>query len=118
MCCGAYLNDAVKRFATGPVSDLRQRLSDIGVDAATTAISSKFELPAGLAFIAATQPHLAAAGGSAIGLLNLRQTSRRRAQARQRTPAAYLLNVQDTLTPHTWIMTIMTIMRRAAGITS
>jgi hypothetical protein len=113
----AYLDDAVRRFATGPVSDLRKGLSDIGIDATTTAISSKFELPAGFAVIAATQP-LAAVGSSAIGLLNLRQTTKRQAQAKQRTPAAYLLNVQDTLAPRTWISHIMTIMRRAAGITS
>jgi hypothetical protein len=113
----AYLDDAVRRFATGPVKDLRKGLTDIGIDTATTAISSKFELPASLA-IAATQPHLAAAGASAIGLLNLRQNAKRRARAKQRTPAAYLMNIEDSLSARTSISRIMSLMRRAAGIIS
>jgi hypothetical protein len=73
-------------------------------------------MPASLAAVAATQPYLAAAGGSAIGLINLRQATKRRAQAAQHTPASYLLNVHDTLSPRTWISRIMQIMRRAAGL--
>ena len=41
-----YLDDAVKRYATGPVDDLKRGLADVGVDAATTALNTKFTVPA------------------------------------------------------------------------
>src|SRR5258708_4247677 len=57
----AYLDDAVRRYSTAPVEDLRRGLAAVGIDMAEQAINSRFELPAGLAAVGlAAQPHLAA----------------------------------------------------------
>lgn len=62
---GAYLDDAVRRYSTAPVEDLRRGLTAVGIDMADQAINSRFELPAGLAAagVLASQPHIAPPSG-------------------------------------------------------
>ena len=67
---------------------------------------------------AAVQATPAAAGGIALAATNLRQSTRRLAQAQQAAPAAYLLSVREALTPQTWLTQILAIMRRASGVRS
>ena len=86
----AYLDDAVRRYATGPVDDLKRGLTAIGIDTATTAVSTKFEVPASVIAGLAT-PQLAAVGGVALALANLRGSTRQKAHTKQAAPAAYLL---------------------------
>lgn len=111
----AYLDDAVKRYATGPVNDLKRGLAAVGVDAAATAINTKFTVPAA-AVAGLGVPPIAAAGGIALAAANLRRATRRKAQARMAAPTAYLLSIGETLTPKTWLSQILTIMRRASGL--
>jgi hypothetical protein len=111
----AYLDDAVKRYATGPMDDVKRGLTDVGIDTAATVLNTKFAVPAA-AITGLTTPQIAAAGGIALAAANLRRSARRQAQARQATPAAYLLSVRETLTPRTWLTQILTIMRHASGL--
>ena len=87
---------------------------------ADQAISSRFELPAGLAAALAAaglaQPYLAAAGGIAAGAVAIRRAGSRNARAKNMAPAAYLLNVRETLTPQTWVTRVIRAMRRIAGL--
>lgn len=109
--------DAVRRFALGPVEELKRGLAEVGIDAATVAVNSKFAVPPALAMAGLTQPHVAAAGGVAFGILNLlRRTTRLKAQAKQTAPAAYLLSVQEALGTQTLLSLIIAVMRRAAGV--
>jgi hypothetical protein len=110
-----YLDDAVKRYATGPMDDIKRGLTDVGVDTAATALNTKFAVPAA-AITGLTSPQIAAAGGIALAAANLRRTARRQAQSRQAAPAAYLLSVRETLTPRSWLTQVLTIMRRASGL--
>jgi Family of unknown function (DUF6236) len=110
-----YLKDAVRQFATTPAEDLRRGLAADGIDAATIAINSKFQAPAGLAAVGITQPYIAAASGAALGIVNLHRATRLKAQARQTAPTAYLLSVQETLTPQTWLARIISMMGHLAG---
>lgn len=113
----AYLEDAVKRYSTGPVDDLKRGLADVGIDAAATALDTKFTVPAAaLAGVPVAQ--IAAAGGIALAAANLRRSTQSKAQARQAVPAAYLLGVRETLSPRTQLSRILTIMRRASGLRS
>jgi hypothetical protein len=113
-----YLDDAVRQFGTTPAGELRQGLASDGIDAAAIAVNSKFQLPAALAAAGITQPYIAAAGGAAFGLVNLRRTTRQKAsQARQAAPAAHLLSVQETLAPQAWLTRVITAMQRLAGTT-
>jgi hypothetical protein len=111
----AYLDDAVRRFATGPADDIRRGLADVGVDAAMTALNTKFAMPAA-AVAGLAAPPIAAAGGIALAATNLRQSTRRLAQAQQAAPAAYLLSVREALAPQTWLTQILAVMRRASGL--
>jgi hypothetical protein len=113
----AYLDDAVRRFATGPADDIRRGLADVGVDAALTAINTKFAVPAA-AIAGLAAPPIAAAGGIALAATNLRQSTRRLARAQQAAPVAYLLNVREALTPQTLVTQILAVMRRASGLRS
>ena len=92
----AYLDDAVKRYATGPVDDLKRGLADVGIDAAATALNTKFTVPAA-AVAGLAAPQVAAAGGIALAAANLRRSTRRKAQAQQAAPVAYLFSVRETL---------------------
>jgi Family of unknown function (DUF6236) len=113
----AYLSEAVRHYAAAPVEDLRRGLVEVGVDAADLAINSKFQLPAGLAAAGLlAQPHLAAAGGLALGAVSVRRATRAKAKAIRAAPAAYLLSVQETLAPQTWLQRVIAAMRRAAGL--
>jgi hypothetical protein len=111
-----YLDDAVRQFAVTPVEELRRGLAADGIDAATVAVNSKFQVPAGLAAAGITQPYIAAASGAALGLVSLHRTTRQKAQARQAAPAAYLLSVQETVAPRTWLARMITMMQHLAGI--
>jgi hypothetical protein len=112
-----YLSDAVRRYAAAPMEDLRRGLVEVGVDAADLAINSKFQLPAGLAAAGLlAQPQLAAAGGLALGALGVRRATRAKAKAVRAAPAAYLLSVQETLAPRTWLARVIAAIRRAAGL--
>lgn len=73
-------------------------------------------MPPALAMASLAQPHVAAAGGVAFGILNLRRTTRLKAQAKQTAPAAYLLSVQEALGTQTLLSRIIAVMRRAAGV--
>ena len=110
-----YLDHAVKRYATGPVNDLRRGLADVGVDAAATAINTKFTVPAA-AVAGFGVPQIAAASGIALAVANLRRATRRKTQARMAAPTAFLLSIGETLKPKTWLSQILTIMRRASGL--
>lgn len=113
----AYLEDAVKRYSTGPVDGLERGLADIGIDAATTALDTKFTVPAAaLAGLPVAQ--IAAADGIALAAASLRRSTQSKTQARQAVPAAYLLGVRETLSPRTRLSRILTIMRRASGLRS
>lgn len=110
-----YLDDAVRQFGTTPADELRRGLAADGIDAAAIALNSKFQVPAALA-AGITQPYIAAASGAAAGLVNLHRTTRQKAwQARQSASPAYLLSVQETLAPRTWLTRIITMMQRMAG---
>jgi Family of unknown function (DUF6236) len=111
----AYLDDAVKRYASGPVDDLKRGLAAVGIDAVTTAVNTKFGVPAA-ALAGLTTPQIAAVGGMALAVANLRRSTRHKAQAQQDAPVAYLLSVRETLAPTTWLSRILTIMRRATGL--
>jgi hypothetical protein len=111
----AYLDDAVKRYATGPADDLKRGLANVGIDAATTALNTKFTVPAA-AVAGLGAPQIAAAGSIALAAANLRRNTRRKAHARQADPTAYLLSIRETLTPRTWLSQVLTIMRRASGL--
>jgi hypothetical protein len=111
----AYLDDAVRRYATGPADDLRRSLTDIGIDTATTAVSTKFGVPASV-LTGLAAPQIAAADSTALALANLRRSARDKAHARQATPAAYLLSVRETLAPQSRLSRILTVIRRAAGL--
>jgi hypothetical protein len=102
---------------TGPADDIRRGLADVGVDAALTAINTKFAVPAA-AIAGLAAPPIAAAGGIALAATNLRQSTRRLARAQQAAPAAYLLNVCEALTPQTLVTQILAVMRRASGLRS
>ena len=113
----AYLNEAVRRYSTQPVEDLRRGLTAVGIDMADQAINSRFELPAGLAILGlAGQPHIAAAAGIAAGAIAIRRAGSKRARAAGQAPAAYLLNLRETLTPQTSITRVIRAMRRMAGL--
>ena len=112
----AYLDDAVRKYSTAPAEDLRRGLTAVGIDMADQAISSRFELPAGLAAAGLAQPYLAAAGGIAAGAVAIRRAGSRNARAKNMAPAAYLLNVRETLTPQTWVTRVIRAMRRIAGL--
>jgi hypothetical protein len=111
----AYLDDAVQRYATGPADDIKRGLADIGLDAATTALNTKFTVPAA-AVTGLVAPPIAAAGGIALAVTSLRRSALHQAQAKQAAPAAYLLSVRDELTPKTWLTQILAVMRRASGL--
>jgi len=113
----AYLDDAVKRFASRPADDIRHGLADVGVNAALTALNTKFAVPAA-AVTGLTAPPIAVAGGIALAATNLRQSTRRLAQAQQTAPAAYLFSVREALTPKTWLTQILAVMRWASGLRS
>ncbi|MEV4757821.1 DUF6236 family protein [Micromonospora sp. NPDC049559] len=112
-----YLSDAVSRYAKAPVEGLRRGLADVGIDTAALALNNKFEMPAGLATTGLlVHPQLAVAAGVAFGALSLRRTARAKAEAARVAPAAYLLSVQQTLAPQTWLSRVMAAARRAAGL--
>lgn len=111
----AYLDDAVRRYATGPVDDLRRGLTAIGIDTAMTAVSTKFAVPASV-LTGLAAPQVAAAGGTALALVSLRRSTRDKARAKQAAPTAYLLSVHETLAPQTWLSRILTVIRRATGL--
>lgn len=113
----AYLSEAVSRYAKAPVEELRRGLADVGIDTADLALNNKFELPAGLAATGLlAQPQLAVAGGVALGALSLRRSARVKARAARTAPMAYLLSVEETLAPQTWLTRIIAAARRAAGL--
>jgi hypothetical protein len=115
----AYLSDAVARYAKAPLEDLRRGLVDVGLDGADSAVNSKFELPAGLAATALlAQPQLAMAGGVALGAMRLRRATSSKARAVRTAPSAYLLSVQETFEPKTWLSRVIGAVRRASGLSN
>ena len=111
----AYLDDAVRRYATGPADDIRHGLADVGVDTALTALNTKFAVPAA-AVAGIVAPPIVTAGGIALAATNLRRSTRRLAKTQQAAPAAYLLSVREELTPKTWLTQILAVMRQASGL--
>lgn len=113
----AYLQDAVKRYSLQPVVDLRRSLDSLGLDSMLQTVNTKFEVPASLTALGLlAQPQLAAAAGIAAGAVAIRQAGRKKAVAAQMTPAAYLLNIQETLNAKSWLQRIILTMRHIAGL--
>jgi hypothetical protein len=109
----AYLGDAVRKYATGPVDDIRQGLADAGIDTVTTSASTKFTVPTG-AITGLTETPIAAAGSVALAVAG--QRGPRRRKALQAAPVMYLLSVQETLTPQMQLSHIANVMHRATGL--
>jgi Family of unknown function (DUF6236) len=63
----AYLNDAVRKYATEPVDDLRQDLAAAGIETVTTAANTKFSVPSP-AITGLTTPQIVTAGGVALAV--------------------------------------------------
>lgn len=108
-----YLNEAVRRYATQPVDDLRKGLTGIGLDAALTASSVKFTVPGGVAAAAAP---VAAAPGIVAALVGLRRSTQVKAQAKMAAPAAYLLGLSETLADRGFLARLVSAVRRGAGL--
>jgi hypothetical protein len=112
-----YLEEAVRSYARQPMEELRRGLSDVGLDAALTAVNSKFELPAGLAVAGlGAAPPVAAAAGIAATVMDLRRSARAKAHAITATPVAYLLDLKETLADTSFLQRVIAAMRRAAGM--
>jgi len=59
---------------------------------------------------------VAAAGGLALGVVNLRRATRQKAQAKYAVPVSYLLSVRETLAPQTLLSRVMSTISRAPGL--
>ncbi|MFE7217050.1 DUF6236 family protein [Streptomyces sp. NPDC057611] len=84
-----------------------------GISTAYSAANVKFEIPAlvatagGTGVLAGQQPLLGGAVGAALALAGLRHTHRQQTKAlKAQNPAAYLLAVQQGLTPPTLLRRI------------
>jgi hypothetical protein len=113
-----YLNEAVRKYAEAPVNRLRQDLASVGVDTVSAALNTKFETPAAITAtgLVTGHPVVAAAAGAAVGIAELRRSTRGKARAQLASPNSYLLNVNETITPRSWIRRITASMRAAAGL--
>jgi hypothetical protein len=105
------LDDAVRKYATGPINDLKNGLAAIGIDTVTAAASTKFGVPAAAVGGLAT-PRIAASQGATLAVV----PTRRNPQSCQAAPVAYLLDIRETLSPQTRLSRIITIMNRATGL--
>lgn len=114
----AYLTDAVRRYASVPTEELRRGLTSLGLDTVNSTVSTKVALPAGLAAAGTlVGSHVATAGGIALAVLGLRRRNRQdAADMLTAAPAAYLLDITETLAPQTWISRVISAIHRAAGL--
>lgn len=112
-----YLDEAARKYAEAPVNRLRQGLASVGVDTVSAALNTKFETPAAIAATGlVTGNPVAVAAGAAVGIAELRRSTKGKARTQLASPNSYLLNVQESLTPRSWIKRIMASMRAAAGL--
>jgi Family of unknown function (DUF6236) len=112
-----YLEEAARRYAEAPVDRLRRGLRSVGVDTVNAALNTKFETPAAVAATGlATGNPLAVAAGAAVGIAELRRNAMGRARTQLASPSSYLLNVEESLTPRSWIERVRAAMRVAAGL--
>jgi hypothetical protein len=114
----AYLEDAVRRYQTEPLIRLRKGLTDAGLDATTTALTTKAEIPAalGAGALLLSQPHIAAVAGAAVAAAGLRRATRRGATAQLESPTTYLLRVNEALSPSSLLERVLAVMQRAVGL--
>lgn len=113
----AYLDEAARKYVEAPVDQLRKGLASVGIDTLDAALNTKFETPAALATAGlATGNPVAVAAGAAVGIAELRRSTRNKARAELASPHSYLLNVKERLTPQSWIKRVMASMRAAAGL--
>ncbi|WP_333772410.1 DUF6236 family protein [Streptomyces sp. IBSBF 3136] len=101
-----YVDMAVEERFEEPLRALRAAMKGQGVDTVYSAINVKFEVPAlmaaagGAGGFAGQQPLLGGAVGAALAFASLRYTHRQQTKAlKAQSPAAYLLAVQQGLTP-------------------
>ena len=112
-----YLDEAARKYAEAPVDRLRKGITSVGVDVISAALNTKFEAPAAIAATGlATGNPVAVAAGAAVGIAELRRSTKRKAQAELASPNSYLLNILETLEPQSWVKRVMASMRAAAGL--
>jgi hypothetical protein len=101
-----YLGDMVAQQFMRPLDQLRRALRSSKLDAATTAVNIKSELPASLTVAGGAwlsgHPLVAGIGTAAAGVMAIgRSVSRQRADLRHNAPeASYLLHTQTHIKPH------------------
>ncbi|MEU9325626.1 DUF6236 family protein [Streptomyces canus] len=102
-----YLRTEVEARFEGPMRELRKCLRSVGVEAATSAVNVKAELPTAAGLVGgsylAGHPVVAGTAAAALALVSVRRNSRyRREELRAASaPASYLLHVRDRLQPRT-----------------
>jgi hypothetical protein len=113
----AYLREAARRYAEAPAERLRRAIAGIGLDTAEAAVSQRFDVPGALAATGLTPAApVGLAASAAVGVIQLRRRARQRSQSlRDASPAAYLLDIRETLTPRSWLDRILLTMRKATG---
>jgi hypothetical protein len=114
----AYLREAARRYAESPTERLRQGIADVGLDTAAAAINQRFEVPAALAAAGlATANPIGLAAGAAVGVAQVRRRAKQGSGSlREASPAAYLLDIRETLAPRSWIERVIATLRNAAGL--
>ncbi|MHB9862227.1 DUF6236 family protein [Streptomyces sp. YIM S03343] len=117
-----YLRDEVESRFAAPLQDLRGRLKDLQLDAATMAVNVKTEIPATMALAGgawlAGQPVVAGTTAVALGLLTVRQNTRRQRDALLRSagPASFLLHAEGKLGERNLLSRALDHMGRIAGM--
>lgn len=116
-----YLKDEVASRFGAPMRELARQLRSVGIDAATTAVNVKTELPASVGLVGAAvitgHPLIAGTSAAALGVLGIRHGMRRRQEAvRQSAPAAsFLLHARNELAPQTLLSQTLRRIARIAG---
>jgi Family of unknown function (DUF6236) len=116
-----YLKDEVAARFGQPMRELARQLRSLGIDAATTAVNVKTELPASVGLVGAAaitgHPLIAGTSAAALGVLGIRHGMRQRQEAiRQSDPAAsFLLHARDQLAPQTLLSQTLRRIARIAG---
>jgi hypothetical protein len=101
--------------------ELARQLRSLGIDAASTAVNVKTELPASVGLVGAAavtgHPVIAGTSAAALGVLGIRRGMRQRREAlRQSAPSAsFLLRARDELAPQTLLSQTLRRIARIAG---
>ncbi|MGW2463906.1 DUF6236 family protein [Streptomyces sp. NPDC001761] len=101
-----YVDMAVEERFEAPLQALRAAMKGQGIGTVYSALNVKFEIPAlvaaagGAGGLAGQQPLLGGVVGAALAFASLRHTHRQQTKAlKVQNPAAYLLAIQQGLTP-------------------